>query len=80
MRYRFAVSHCGLEHLVDFDGSFWEPIPPLVEGIDRPSSLKNGELGTITMINPSEATYASSSGETVALQRVGDSVVRGGCI
>ena len=48
--YRFEVPHCGLDWLVDFDGSFWEPVYVMP---DRPPDFAiNSDIGTITLVDP----------------------------
>ena len=78
VRYRFEVGHCGLNHITDFDGSFWEPVQRQ-PGADTPSSLINSDRGTIQIVAPRRAIYTSSIGEKVGLLRIDGPVVRGGC-
>ena len=77
--YRFEVGHCGLYHITDFDGSFWEPIMAQSGGVDTPSALINSDRGTIQIVESRRAIYTSSAGEKVALLRIDGPVVRGGC-
>jgi hypothetical protein len=80
VRYRFEVGHCGLNHVTDFDGSFWEPILAHPLGADEPSALINTDRGTIRVISPRQAIYTSSSGEKVGLRRIEGPIVLGGCL
>ena len=75
--YRFEVPHCGLDWLVDFDGSFWEPVYATPDR--EPDSAINGDIGTITLIEPDRATYMSSTEEQVGLLRVAGPIVRQLC-
>jgi len=78
--YRFEVGHCGLNHITDFDGSFWEPILAQPGGVDTPSALINSDRGTIQIVASRRAIYTSSAGEKVTLLRIDGPVVRGGCL
>jgi hypothetical protein len=56
-KYCFQVGHCGLESVVDFDGSFWE-----VTGWDtaeRPQSLVSAEFGSIELVGPDEVEFTA---------------------
>ena len=75
--YRFAVPHCGLDWLVDFDGSFWEPVYAMPDR--KPDSAINGDIGAITLIEADRATYVSSTEEQVGLLRVAGPIVRQLC-
>jgi hypothetical protein len=75
--YRFEVPHCGLDRIVDFDGSFWEPV--YVTPDRKPDSSINADIGTITLIGPDEARYVTSSDEQVSLFRVDGPIVRHPC-
>lgn len=70
--YRFAAPHCGLDWLVDFDGSFWEPTYPIG---DKPDYAINSDIGTMTLVGPDEATYVASDGSQVSLLRIDRPVV-----
>lgn len=70
--YRFAAPHCGLDWLVDFDGSFWEPTYP--RG-DKPDYAINSDLGTMTLVGSDEARYVASDASHVSLTRIDGSVV-----
>lgn len=53
--YCFELGHCGLQDIVDFDGSFWE-----VAGWDSPespSSLVNGSAGAIRLVGADDAEF-----------------------
>ncbi len=75
--YRFNVPHCGLDWLVDFDGSFWEPLYAANDG--KPSFAVNADTGTIELTGPNEARYASSGGSGVMLVRIDGPVLRSPC-
>ena len=75
--YRFEVPHCGLDWLVDFDRSFWEPVYPMPNR--KPDYAINSDIGTITLVGADEATYVSSAGGQIGLTRVDGPVVRQPC-
>jgi hypothetical protein len=75
--YRFAVPHCGLDWLVDFDGSFWEPVYVMPDR--KPDSAINSDIGTITLVEPDEAMYVGSTEEQISLFRVDGPIVRQLC-
>ena len=79
VRYRFEVGHCGLAHITDFDGSFWEPILRDPLGPGSPSVLINADRGTIRMWDPEHAVYTASTGQEVGLLRVEGPIVVEGC-
>jgi hypothetical protein len=65
--YRFEVPHCGMDWLVDFDGSFWEPTYPAG---DVPGYSVNADIGTMELVGPDEARYVASDGSRVSLSRI----------
>jgi hypothetical protein len=74
--YRFETGHCGLGYLVDFDGSFWEPLDTdAVPG----RLLINQDVGAIALVDFDGATYRASDGTEVELRRIRGSVVRQPC-
>jgi hypothetical protein len=75
--YRFDAGHCGLNHLADFDASFWDPVNPNVG--EEPMFFYSEDAGTIRLVGPDEATYTSSSGQAVMLVRVDGPVVTMPC-
>ena len=75
--YRFDTGHCGLGHLLDFDGSFWDPVNPAAG--EEPVFFYNQDVGTIRLVGPDEARYTSSSGDEVRLVRVDGPVVTQPC-
>jgi hypothetical protein len=75
--YRFEVPHCGLDWLVDFDGSFWEPVYAMPDS--KPDYAINSDIGTITLIGPDDARYVSSTDEQISLFRVDGPIVRQLC-
>ena len=64
--FPFDVGHCGISHVVDFDGSFWVPVGT-VDG-DAPGML-NGETGQIGIAGLNRAEYRGPEGFTVQLAR-----------
>jgi len=78
--YRFEVPHCGLDWLVDFDGSFWEAR----ETVDYPTwvpagEIPNGDVGTIELSGVAGARYEASDGTWTLLSRVEGPIVRQPC-
>ena len=61
MTYRFDAGHCGLNHLPDFDGSFWDAVNPNVG--EEPIFFYNEDVGTVALLDSDEARYTSSSGQ-----------------
>ena len=76
--YRFDAGHCGLDHLTDFDGSFWEPVNPNHPG-EEPVFFYNQDVGTIELVGVDEARYTASSGDEIRLLRVDGPVVTQPC-
>ena len=64
--FPFEVGHCGISHVIDFDGSFWLPVGA-VDG-DHPTII-NAESGSMRLINPDLAEFRGNSGFTVQLAR-----------
>jgi hypothetical protein len=62
-----AYTHCGLDHLLDFDGSYWE----VAGGPDDPyDALADPEdAGVITLVADDTAVYRSSTGAEFELRR-----------
>lgn len=74
--YRFTVPHCGLDWMVDFDGSFWRAGHPEDYGEgNRYPFFYNSDAGTFTFESSDEAVYASSTGEQVPLRRIDGPIV-----
>ena len=63
-----AFTHCGLDHLFDLDGSFWE----VAEGpAESGEALDNPEdEGVVTLVASDTAVYASSTGAEFRLRRL----------
>ena len=77
--YRFEVPHCGLDWLVDFDGSFWEPAY-VIAGRRRPDYAINSDIGTIELVGPDEARYVRLRPTSrVSLSRIDGPIVRQLC-
>lgn len=62
----FEVGHCGLTHVVDFDGSFWVPVGE-VDGSGN--ALINSELGTMRLTGFNLAEYRGTADFSVTLAR-----------
>lgn len=62
----FQLGHCGLSHVVDFDGSFWVPIGQ-IDG--DASGFISGETGKIRLLGPNLAEYAGQDGFSAHLAR-----------
>jgi hypothetical protein len=63
-----AYTHCGLDHALDFDGSFWE----VEAGPDDPRDVLDNpeDEGVITLQSQDVAVYISSGGGDFRLRRV----------
>jgi hypothetical protein len=64
--FPFELGHCGLTHVVDFDGSFWVPVGQ-VDG-DAPGII-NAESGQMLLLAPNLAQYQGAGGFTAQLAR-----------
>ena len=64
--FPYEMGHCGLTHVVDFDGSYWVPIGQ-VDG-DHPTVI-NAESGSMLLLNPNLAEFHGDSGFMVQLAR-----------
>ena len=64
--FPFELGHCGLSHVVDFDGSFWIPIGQ-VDG-EAPGWI-NSEQGQIRLVGPDRVQYQGANGFAVNLAR-----------
>ena len=74
--YRFDTGHCGLTFLADFDGSFWQPVPPAG---GAPDFFLNQDVGAIALVDFDTARYRSSDGTEVTLLRIDGPVTTFGC-
>lgn len=61
----FTLGHCGLLHVVDFDGSFWVPVGFLG---DDPATM-NAAAGQMQLIGPDRAQFASGGKVIATLAR-----------
>ena len=70
--YLYAVDHCGLRFLTDFDGSFWLPDEGELHRVDPAlvRALVEEDLGTLVLIDKSHAVYTASSGVEIPLLRI----------
>ena len=74
--YRFTVPHCGLDWMVDFDGSFWSAEHPEDYGEgNRYPFFYDSDAGTFTFVSPDEAIYEASTGERIPLRRIDGPIV-----
>ncbi len=64
--FPFELGHCGMSHVVDFDGSFWVPVGPL-DG--DASGMINGESGQMRLLGADLARYEGPTGFTAHLAR-----------
>jgi hypothetical protein len=64
--FPFELGHCGLSHVVDFDGSYWV----LVGQFDgEASGVINGESGELRLLAPNLAVYTGPAAFTARLVR-----------
>ena len=64
--FPYDMGHCGVLHVIDFDGSFWVPVGQ-VDG-DHPTII-NAESGSMRLIAQDRAEFRGDSGFTVQLAR-----------
>ena len=67
--YRYEVGHCGLSHIVDFDGSYWDVDPSTMSEQEDARFGINSDVGSITLTSKNVAVYRSSSGGDATLRR-----------
>lgn len=65
----FTVGHCGLSHVVDLDGSYWDLQPESMTAEEKSKFGINSDRGTITLLDENIARYTSSSGGEATLVR-----------
>jgi hypothetical protein len=58
----FTLGHCGLLHVVDFDGSFWVPVGRV--SLDDPEMI-NAAAGQMQLVAPNRAQF-SKGGKLIA--------------
>lgn len=63
----FEVGHCGLRHVVDFDGSFWVPVGEF--DVESGQALNNQERGVMTLLGANVAEYRGTANFVVRLAR-----------
>lgn len=71
-KYLFTAPHCGLNWMIDFDGSFWDAKEP-ADFRDEPDAYPffyNSDEGVITFTGDDTAVYQASTGETIELRRI----------
>jgi hypothetical protein len=71
--YRYDTGHCGLDFMIDFDGSFWHAVNP--NSGEEPILFYDQDVGTIERIDDDRARYRSSSGREVRLERIDGPIV-----
>lgn len=64
--FHFEVGHCGLSHVVDFDGSFWLPIGQ-IDG-DASGMIGSG-AGMMSLLGPNVVVYQDADGFSAQLAR-----------
>lgn len=70
-KYLFTAPHCGLDWMLDFDGSFWDALEPDDYGNgENYSFFYNSDEGAITFAGDDVATYQASTGERIRLVRL----------
>ncbi|HTK43774.1 MAG TPA: hypothetical protein VL749_00275 [Patescibacteria group bacterium] len=62
----FTLGHCGLLHVVDFDGSFWVPLGQLDP--DAPASINSAD-GQMQLVGPNRARFATGGRVIATLAR-----------
>lgn len=70
-KYLFTAPHCGLDWMLDFDGSFWDALEPDDYGNgENYSFFYNSDEGAITFSGDDTASYQASTGEWIRLVRL----------
>lgn len=70
-KYLFTAPHCGLDWMLDFDGSFWDALRPSDYGNgENYSFFYNSDEGAITFTEDDSAVYQASTGEKIRLERL----------
>jgi hypothetical protein len=64
--FPFDVGHCGISHVIDFDGSFWLPVG-LIDG--DASGIINSEHGVMTLLAPNVVEFRGEGGFSARLVR-----------
>lgn len=67
--FTYGVGHCGLRHIVEFDGSYWDVDPSTVGGDENARFGTNSDVGIMTLVAADEAVYHSSRGGDATLRR-----------
>ena len=62
----FTLGHCGLLHVVDFDGSFWVPLGEL--DVNEPASI-NSNAGQMQLVAQNRAIFTSGGRVVATLAR-----------
>ncbi len=69
----FDVGHCGLSHIVDFDGSFWDVDPATMTNAENSQFGINADRGTMTLVAADRAVYKSwTGGEAILHRHIGE--------
>lgn len=70
-KYLFTAPHCGLDWMLDFDGSFWDALEPDDYGNgENYSFFYNSDEGAITFTGNDTASYQAATGERIRLVRL----------
>ena len=70
-KYLFTAPHCGIDWMIDFDGSFWDPVKPEDYGNgERYPFFINADEGVITFTHDDRAVYQASNGTEIQLRRL----------
>ena len=64
--FPFDLGHCGLSHVIDFDGAFWVPVGQ-VDG-EAPGII-NAESGQMRLVGANRAVYQGTTGFSAQLAR-----------
>ena len=67
--YPFQVGHCGLLHVVDFAGSYWEVDETTLSAGERGQFGINANEGTMTLVDSETAVFRSGAGGEATLRR-----------
>ena len=71
----FTLEHCGLLSPVDVDGSHWQPVGGVdamggpVDSDDEIGELINATSGELTLVDEDTATFTTSIGSVIHLER-----------
>lgn len=78
--FRYDVGHCGLTHVVGFDGSYWDVDPTTLTDGENSRFGINSDSGIMTLVSPDVAIYRSLAGGEATLHRHAGSKEFPGCL